>query len=158
MQITLYNTDSDNATLIKQLDSGTTLAVLKPTDGLNLDTPVIDVQYNPRALTANYAHLTITQGSNTVYSAYYFIQSRAAYPAEKVSLSCVFDPLMTYATGILQCDANVIRNQAGATYVSDDKYPIDEKRFILHVQALNDPFTKNAYPLDSGCYVIGVNT
>lgn len=154
MTLTLYNTSSDNAALIKTLDTGTALSVLRPTDGINLDTPVLDVQYNAKALTANYAKLTIKQNTTTIYEAYYFVKSREAYPAEKVSLSCEIDPLMTYAAQILDCPANVIRTAAGATYVKDDKYPIDERRFILYAKALNNPFTPAVY----GQYVLGVNS
>lgn len=154
MTLTLYNTESDNAALIKTLDTGTVLTVIQPTDGVNLDAPVIDVQYNAKALTANYAQLTITQDSNTVYSAYYFIKSRAVYPAEKVSLSCEIDTLMTYAEAILQCNANVIRTAAGATYVHDDKYPIEPDRFVLHTVPLSTALPASVY----GSYIVGINT
>lgn len=156
MTVTLYNTSSDNATLEKTLDTGTTLSVLSPTDGINLDTPVIDVQYNAKALTANYAKLTIKQNTTTIYEAYYFVQSRNAYPAEKVCLSCEFDPLMTYATQILECPANVIRTAACATYVKDDKYPIDPTRFILHTEPLKEGVFKQA--LLTPEYVAVINT
>ena len=156
MTLTLYNTSSDNAALIKSLDTGTVLSVIRPTDGINLDTPVIDVQYNAKALTANYGKLTITQNTTTLYEAYYFIKSREAYPAEKVSLSCEFDPLMTYAAQILNCPANVIRTAAGTTYVKDDKYPIDPARFILHTEPLKEGVFKQAFLTPE--YVAVINT
>lgn len=156
MTATLYNITDDNAVVSKTLGTGTTLSVIKPTDGMNLDSPVIDVTYNAKALTANYLKLSITQSSTTIYEAYYYIESRTAYPAEKVSLSCEFDPLMTYAAGIRACKANVIRTAAGATYVHDDKYPLDPARFILHTE----PLKENVFPvaLLTPEYVAVINT
>lgn len=155
MTVSLYSVSDDNAVVSKTLGTGTTLSVLKPTAGVNMDIPTIEVQYNTTALTANYAKLRITVATVPAYTAYYFIKSRDVFPAEKIQLHLELDPLMTYAAGIRQSKANVIRSQSeGISYVKDDKLPVNPTQFTLHSEVLKD----NVFPLTLNYYVIGVNT
>ena len=157
MTLTLYNTTSDNAAVTKSLSTGVTLSVLKPTEGIDLDTPALTVQYNASAVSCNYALLTITQGTATEYTAYYFVKQRDIFPAEKIVLHCEIDVLQTYAEGIRGSTANVIRSQSeGISYVKDEKLPVNPTQFALYTQPLaEEPFSRNSF-LDM--YVIGINT
>ena len=156
MNVTLYNTTDDNAVVSKTLTSAGTQPVIVPTEGIDIDTPALTVQYNTAALTANYCKLTITEGSSTVYTAYYFIKQRDVFPAEKITLHCEIDVLYTYAAGIRNSNANVIRSQSeGISYVKDDKLPVNPSQFTLYTE----PLKEGVFPQGSAQdYVLCVNT
>lgn len=156
MNVTIYNTTDDNAVVSKTLTGAVTLPVIVPTEGIDLDTPALTVQYNTAALTANYCKLTITENSSTVYTAYYFIKQRDVFPAEKIILHCEIDVLYTYAAGIRTSNANVIRSQSeGISYVKDDKLPVNPSQFALYTDSLkNNVFPQGNYTN----YVLCVNT
>ena len=158
MNVTIYNTTDDNAVVSKTLTDAVTLPVIVPTEGIDLDTPALTVQYNTSALTANYCKLTIAEGSPAVdkYAAYYFIKQRDVFPAEKIILHCELDVLYTYAVGIRNSNANVIRSQSeGISYVKDDKLPVNPSQFALYTDSLKDNvFSHGNYTN----YVLCVNT
>lgn len=158
MTLTLYNTASDNAAVTKVLTPVVTLPVIKPTEGIDLDAPALTVQYTPAAISCNYALLTITQGSVTEYTAYYFVKQRDIFPAEKIVLHCEIDVLQTYAAGIRSCNANVIRSQSeGISYVKDDKLPVNPSQFVLKVKTLREGVFPNTVPRQAH-YILSVNT
>lgn len=159
MILTLYKTADDNAVVSKTLTSVATVPVIKPTEGVDLDTPALVVQYNTAALTANYGLLEIKQNNLTTYSAYYFIKQRDVFPAEKITLHCEIDVLQTYAAGIRDSIANVIRSQSeGISYVRDEKYPINPSQFVLTVKTLKEGVFKTQQPFRLPNYIVGVNT
>lgn len=159
MTVTLYNTTSDNAAVTKSLSTGTTLSVIKPTEGIDLDAPALTVQYTAAAISCNYALLTITQGTATEYSAYYFVKQRDIFPAEKIVLHCEIDVLQTYDAGIRGCTANVIRSQSeGISYVKDEKLPVNQSQFALKVKTLKEGVFTTAKPIRQPNYIVGVNT
>ena len=159
MTVSLYSVSDDNAVVSKTLGTGTTLAVLKPTAGVNMDIPTIEVQYNTTALTANYAKLRIDVATVPVFTAYYFIKGRDVFPAEKIQLHLELDPLMTYAAGIRQSKANVIRSQSeGISYVRDDKLPVNPIQFTLHSEQLRTGVFTTSKPFRQPNFIMGVNT
>lgn len=149
----LYNCSDDNAVINKTLTGDLTVTPV-PTSGISLDTPVIDIAYNPAALAKNYAKLSIVENNLTKYEAYYFVMpDKQLHIGDKITLSLQIDLLMTYKTGLLDCPVNVIRNAAAPTFVHDDKYPVEPDRFTLYTEPLG------ALPAAaSGSYVVGVNT
>lgn len=132
MTLILYDCADNNSKIDKELINPVTVTV-RPTDGFDMDAPTIDIQYTQAALTKNYAKLTVGE-----YTAYYFINARAVYPAEKITLQMQIDILQTYADGIKNSYANVIRNAQRITHVHDDKLPIEPDRFTLHTEPLKE--------------------
>lgn len=137
MNITFYNvTDSPN-----KLEKDITHVIgsaraLAPTGQINVLNPVVTVAWDningDSIINANYAYID-------TFQRYYWINC-GIDTAKRIIVSGKVDYLMTYAAGIKNCPATIVRAELGKpTYIIDDKLPIEPDRFATH--GINFPET-----------------
>ena len=124
MNITFYTTSDPPKKLEKALTGIGNAHALSPTTEVTVLNPVIVCNYNAQLLAANYCYID-------TFQRYYFC-SLATDTASRLIISCTCDYLMSWASQIKQCPANIIRaEQAGVNYVVDRQLPIDSSRFFI---------------------------
>lgn len=132
MNITFYNTSDDPKKLNKTLTQIGTAVALAPTAQVSVLNPVLIVDNDTGFINANYAYID-------EFHRYYWITT-AYNTAGRIIVSCKVDYLMSWADGIKNCPATIIRADLGKpSYVVDKKYPIDTSRF--YTQGIKFPET-----------------
>lgn len=138
MNITFYNVSDNPKKLEKDITNviGTARA-LAPTGQINVLNPVVVVAWDSingdNIINANYAYID-------TFHRYYFITC-GIDTAKRIVVSGKCDYLMSWADGIKQCPANIVRADLGKpSYVIDKKYPIDPTRF--YTQGIQFPLTQ----------------
>lgn len=124
MNITFYSTSSSPKKLNKTLTEIATAVALAPTSQVSVLNPVLIVDNVSGFIHANYAYIDD-------FHRYYWITT--AYDTSgRLIVSGKVDYLMSWADGIKQCPATIVRAQLGKpTYVVDKKYPIDSSRYYI---------------------------
>ena len=118
MTITLYKTSSPVNKIGKTL---TTLATVTgtPTSDISTASPDFYLSYSANALAANYMYVA-------EFGRYYFLKPPVVMTDGRVKISGDVDVLETYATGIKNAPATVVRSEsAGLSDVPDGKLPIN---------------------------------
>lgn len=124
ISVQLYQNHSDNNYISKDITPipGGALTARAPHD-ISILTPVLTFDYNTAFLLANYAKIE-------EYDRYYFIKNIITDTAKRVHLELSVDPLMSFASQIRQCTAQIIRlEDVGApTEIPDNKLPVVPSR------------------------------
>lgn len=118
MQIQLFKTLD---TPIKANKTLVPLATLtgSPTTSFSIDTPSFVVSYTSVIPSVNYAYIPD-------FGKYYFVRPPALNTDGSATLTMDIDVLKTFYSGIINCDAVVIRSQSqGLNNVPDKQLPID---------------------------------
>lgn len=128
MNITFYTTSDPPKKLNKTITPIGTAKALTPTAQIDVLNPVVVINYDStyvdQIINANYAYID-------TFHRYYFIKC-SIDTAKRIIVSGTVDYLMSWKDGILNCPATITRADLGApTYVTDNKYPIHESKFIF---------------------------
>lgn len=138
MYVTFYKVSDPPNKLIKDITNVIdTSRALAPTGQVNTLNPTIVVAWDStngdKIINANYAYID-------TFNRYYWITT-AIDTANRIVIQGKVDYLMSWADGIKQCPANIVRADLGTpTYVIDKKYPIDPTRF--YTQGITFPETQ----------------
>ena len=134
MKITLYSTSSGHKEVTKRLSDETDyIGAFRQGENPSDRDPVIRVTEARNNLTSfNYAYIPL-------FGAYYFIRDRIAVTAETTELIMHKDVLMTYATGIRNQSAIIIRQASSSvanielqdTNLVVERTYLDAKEFSL---------------------------
>lgn len=142
MYVTFYNVSDSPKKVIKNITNviGTARA-LAPLGQVDVLNPVIVVAWDStngdKVINANYCYID-------TFKRYYWITA-GIDTAGRIVVTGKVDYLMSWADGIKQCPATVVRSEtAGINYTIDDKLPIDPTRFITHgIKFPSSPITFN---------------
>ena len=144
MNITFYNVSDPPNKLIKNITNviGTARA-LAPTGQVNTLNPTIVVAWDStngdKIINANYAYID-------TFKRYYWITT-AIDTANRIVIQGKVDYLMSWADGIKQCPANIVRADLGKpTDIVDTKYPIQPSKY--KIQGVD--FDESLYLRDAG--------
>lgn len=145
MTLDVFSTDSRPDALTKNLSVVRTNIPIVNKQGIDILTPDIIVDYDANLISANYFYVP-------TFGRYYFYRKPPAILTG--GRMCIFgtvDVLSTFATGIRNVDALIIR-QSEPTDVKDTKFPLAPGSWVESIK-LPTPFT------DSGTfrYVVGIN-
>lgn len=102
---TLYNCSDDPRKLSKNLENGTSISTIMPTESCDILNPVFILNYNANYTTKNY----IVVGPP--FNRSYFITDMKIDIGKKIVISCAVDVLQTYKDDIAKITANVVRNE-----------------------------------------------
>lgn len=151
MTITVYKTSADNRALDKISTAsvvGSAISTIDMPHDNNVLSPTFIVTSNSNLYTANYVYCA-------TYGRYYFIDSVTTLTGGRMALKCSVDVLQTYATGIKNCPATIIRaaSKGAPTMYSDNKLPIyPTKKTITSITSAE---TSGSFSADGGyCYVL----
>lgn len=134
-------------------DTGTEKTVYL-TDETNILYPVISLDYDAGVLVSGYNYVYIPD-----FKRYYYITGISCDNGKRIYTTCAIDPLNTYKSGILSAPVNVIRSEnAGITYCSDDRLPVNPSQFKVHIQPLRENVFTTQKPFRQPNYIMGVNT
>lgn len=135
MRITLYSTSSGHKEVTKNLSNATNyVGAFRQGENPSDRDPIIRVSTPRNNLTSfNYAYIPL-------FSAYYFIRDRIAVTAETTELIMHKDVLMTYATGIRNQSAIIIRQASSSvanielqdTNLVVERTYLDAKEFLVN--------------------------
>lgn len=124
INIQLYQNRSDNNYVTKDIRpiAAGALTARAPHE-VSILSPVLTFDYNTAFLLANYAYIP-------EYNRYYYIKNIITDTAKRVHLELSVDPLMSFASQIRQCTAQIIRlEDVGApTEIPDNKLPVVPSR------------------------------
>lgn len=124
INVQLYQNRSDNNYITKDIRpiAGGALTARAPHE-ISIINPVLTFDYNTAFLLANYAYIS-------EYGRYYYINNIITDTAKRVHLELSVDPLMSFASQIRSCTAQIIRlEDVGApTEIPDSKLPVVPSR------------------------------
>lgn len=136
--ISLYKISDDSRVINKTLGTplnGNTPIQLYLREDTNILSPEVSFPYSATYAGANYAYIP-------EWKRYYFISDMYVTPAARLYLRLYIDVLKTYASGILNCNCNVMRSEsAGVNYVHDSELPINPDKCGYINTFLPSPFT-----------------
>lgn len=145
INIQLYQNRSDNNYISKDIRPipGGALTARAPHD-ISILAPVLTFDYNTAFLLANYAHIP-------EYDRYYYIKNNITDTAKRVHLELSVDPLMSFASQIRQCTAQIIRlEDVGApTEIPDNKLPVVPSRKKIDSITVFSPDINSVFINDS---------
>lgn len=124
MTIDLYTTTDDNRVVNKTLTAVSSNITVRPTESLDLLTPVFYVDTDNSYLAANYLYCS-------TFGRYYYINDIKLETGHRMSLHCSLDVLYTYRTYLPAVTATVIRSESigRPTAIPDKMLPIDPNRY-----------------------------
>ena len=135
MRITLYSTSSGHKEVTKNLSNETNyVGAFRQGENPSDRDPIIRVSTARNNLTSfNYAYIPL-------FGAYYFIRDRIAVTAETTELILHKDVLMTYATGIRNQSAIIMRQASSSvadvelqdTNLVVERTYLDAKEFLVN--------------------------
>ena len=146
MTITLYKTASPVEAVTKTL---TTLATVtgRPTSDISTTAPEFYLSNSANAITANYMYVA-------EFGRYYFLKPPVVMTDGRVKIAGDVDVLMSFASGIRNAPATVVRSESvGTTDVPDVKMPINPNEVEI-VSALG---SKSFTNLSSGGGIPSMN-
>ena len=151
MTIDIYKTSADSRALDKLSNAqlvGTSITTIDAPHENNILTPTFIIANNSAVYTANYLHCS-------AYGRYYFIDSVTTLTGGRMAIKCSVDVLQTYATGIKNSNATVIRaaSKGAPTMYTDNKLPVyPSKKIITSIVSTE---TSGSFSADGGyCYVL----
>lgn len=135
INIQLYRNYSDNNYVSKDIRpiAGGELTARAPHE-VSIISPVLTFDYNTAFLLGNYAYIS-------EFGRYYFIKNIITDTAKRVHLELSVDPLMSFASQIRQCTAQIIRlEDVGApTEIPDNKLPVVPNRKHIDSKTVFSP-------------------
>lgn len=145
INIQLYQNRSDNNYVTKDIRpiAGGALTARAPHE-VSILSPVLTFDYNTAFLLANYAYIS-------EYNRYYYIKNIITDTAKRVHLELSVDPLMSFASQIRQCTAQIIRlEDVGApTEIPDNKLPVVPSRKKIDSITVFSPDINSVFINDS---------
>lgn len=125
MDITLYINKMDKRYLIKNLTPLGSYSGLVAKDNLNILTPKIILTNLNNGIVpeimgfANYCYIP-----NLLR--YYYIVDKELLTGQRISFSCMIDPLQTYRNAIKNCTGTAVRNEnTPFSYIVDEQVPVE---------------------------------
>ena len=145
INIQLYQNRSDNNYVTKDIRpiAGGALTARAPHE-VSILSPVLTFDYTPVFLLANYAYIS-------EFGRYYYIRNITTDTAKRVHLELSVDPLMSFASQIRQCTAQIIRlEDVGApTEIPDSKLPVVPSRKKIDSITVFSPDINSVFINDS---------
>lgn len=151
INVQLYQNRSDNNYITKDIRpiAGGALTARAPHE-VSVISPVLTFDYNTAFLLANYAYIS-------EYNRYYYINNIITDTAKRVHLEMTVDPLMSFASQIRQCTAQIIRLEdvGGPTEIPDSKLPVvPSRKRIDSITVFSDQITDFANDVRALNYVV----
>lgn len=148
MQITLYQNNSDNRTVDKQLQQIMQPVNAIPTDDMSILYPVITLDYNAEYIEANYAYIPL-------FKRYYYITERTVTIGKRIIMSMAVDVRRSWIYHAGNCDVTVVRNEGigKPTLYPDNKLPIYPNK--KNITSIIMPETSSSFTGDGDtCYLL----
>lgn len=116
--IMLCRTTDDRRVINKTLTNTASYGI-RATHSLDILSPVIELDYDSNILTKNYAQISS-------FNRYYFISDIKTDIGKKIILYLTVDPLMSFASSIMNCPAMITRleDKGAPTLYPDNKLPV----------------------------------
>lgn len=125
MNITIYTNSTDKRYLNKNLKQIGSYSGLVAKDNLNILTPEIILTNVNNGIVpeimgfANYCYIP-----NLLR--YYYIVDKKLLTGQRISFSCMVDPIYTYKDAIKNCTGTAVRNEnIPFSYIVDDQVPVE---------------------------------
>lgn len=157
MTIDIYNIAKDTRVLNKTAGASPINSqpiVIKPTDKINLTSPVFELDYDASYMTATYLYCYD-------YDRYYWIQQPRINTAQRLELPCSIDVRQSFSTAIRNTECTVIRSESVGkpTMYTDTKLPVYPSK--KNITSIPMPENSNSFytlALDSlhDCYLLTV--
>ena len=118
MTLTAYTNYSESNVMAKSLQLISSAVTIKPTEQLDIEAPSFIVNYSAALLACNYVYVSD-------YNRYYFAKVRTK-PGNEIIIECISDPLMSFASQILNCDILATRAESigQPTHYKDSMLPV----------------------------------
>ena len=148
MQITLYQNNSYNRTVNKQLQQIMQPVNAIPTDDMSILYPVITLDYNTEYLKANYAYIPL-------FKRYYYITERTVTIGKRIIMSMAVDVRRSWIYHAGNCVVTVVRNEGigKPTLYPDNKLPVYPNK--KNITSIIMPETSSSFTGDGDtCYLL----
>lgn len=118
MTLTAYTNYSESNVMAKDIRQIGNAVTVKPTEQLDIENPSFIVNYSAALLACNYVHVSD-------YGRFYFAKVRTK-PGNELIIECTSDPLMSFASQILNCDILATRAESigQPTHYKDSMLPV----------------------------------
>lgn len=151
INVQLYRNYSDNNYVTKDIRpfANGELTARAPHE-ISIISPSLTFDYNTAFLLANYAYIS-------EFGRYYYINNIITDTAKRVHLDFTVDPLMSFASQIRQCTAQIIRlEDVGApTEIPDSKLPVvPSRKKIDSITVFNSAISVFANDVRAKNYVV----
>lgn len=150
MIVVFYNNHSKNNVINKNIDNDITYNNIILKEPCNIIQPHIILNYNFNIIGKNYCYIVQWQR-------FYYIDNITFLEGQRIEISLMSDPLMSFKSKILNSTQNIIRaEETGRTYINDTSYPILPQTKTEIIKMDSDLLNVNQLTENSINYVINV--
>ena len=150
MIVVFYNNHSKNNVINKNIDNDITYNNIILKEPCDIIRPHIILNYNSNIVGKNYCYIVQWQR-------FYYIENITFLEGQRIEISLMSDPLMTFKNAILNSTQNIIRaEEIGRTYINDTSYPILPQTKTEIIKMDSDLLNVNQLTENSINYVINV--
>ena len=153
MTLTAYTNYSESNVMAKDIRQIGNAVTVKPTDQLDIENPSFIVNYSAALLACNYVYVSD-------YGRFYFAKVRTK-PGNELIIECTSDPLMSFASQILNCDILATRAESigQPTHYKDSMLPVyPSKKNVTSIvmQHSAAPLSGDLSVSATNCYLLTV--
>lgn len=150
MIVVFYNNHSKNNVINKNIDNDITYNNIILKEPCNIIQPHIILNYNFNIIGKNYCYIVQWQR-------FYYIENITFLEGQRIEISLMSDPLMSFKSKILNSTQNIIRaEETGRTYINDTSYPILPQTKTEIIKMDSDLLNVNQLTENSINYIINV--